>query len=511
MKRIGLVWLFMSVALLGFGQSSMQQYRDSIHKELELAPSHRRQMDNPIQAYSKWSLSSSPSSLSPDDSINWYYNPQGLVVSRIARRWNVDSSRWILNNREAFLYDANEQVSQRSYYLWQASQQIWLPSSRLSYSYHPSGETHIEVFERWEGGSWVKKERTSWYQDAQARDTLIQIDLWNEQTEVWEQSRDISIQWDATAITGLTFPTHSYYLSQNYDPSSGTWSLQYEEINSFDTDGYLTSSSYNFLGNQVMETWIYNMQKQPILIRADMWDMDQEVWLPADSITRSFYGIGYFEVDTFALYRWEDRADYQGWSNDSRAIYAFPSTMESVEISEEGLSDTLWQATFRQTSTLDLGFEEAILVLDDIWDSTSQAWDPYFRTEYDYSSAGDRIEKRLFEWNGNNGQWQLNTRDRFYYHLATSIDKKDVALPLHAFPNPSSGKVSIVFAALEFGRYEFHIYDLSGQLLFMQFHHVRSGQDHHVHLDLTRLSEGIYILSVRSPSGLVQGVRLMRE
>lgn len=502
--RACVVILILTCAILqGLAQSRFQQFKDSVKQQLSPQPifqavySNRRDFqDGPLFAYSKWDADASSSELRPSDTIRWHYNHLNQVVSRIARQWNADSNKWILRNREIYQYNAQQQLQLLTHFLWETNQQTWIPSFQLEYTRYPDGETQTEINRRWNTQlqSWENLEKSSWSKDQQHRDTLILIDRWNDADQGWDPFRQITISWSPVALAGLGFSIYSRYQVLN-STGSNDWELSYLEVNTFDNQGYILTSSVSTNWYAAQEQWFYNSNHQPELILID-YD-DPSSLASKDSITRSFYGDDFLEVDTFTSYSLYDTV----WSNLYREIYLQPDSLESVTLSYEGLNDTAWLPELRKTVQRDPIFEQELIVLDEQWDSLSKNWVLAFRTEKDYTLAGNLQQSRIFFWQDSVADWRSNSRRTNYYGLTTPIAPVEQKIPFSVFPNPARNDITVSFSPPLAGNYSLSLLSASGQIIEKHLFSKGESQVFREKISVSHLPSGLYFLTLTAPDG----------
>ncbi|MEM7375230.1 MAG: T9SS type A sorting domain-containing protein [Bacteroidota bacterium] len=461
--------------------------------------------DGPLQAYSKW-VGDSSAFLTPQDTIRWHYNHLNLLVSRIYRRWNADQNKWRLESREIYQYDSVQRPTQLTHFMWDADQEIWAPSFRLVYSHWPDGMVQSETYIQWDDQlqAWQNIEKSSWFKDEQNRDTLILINRWDNASHSWTDFRMININWSPIALSGFGFPTYSLYRSFTILPS-GEWSLAYLENNAFDQQGYILSSSVSTDHYHATETWTYNGFHQPVLILIDYDDPSNLA--SKDSIIRSFYGAGFREVDTLTSYSLYDTV----WTKGYRELYLHPDSLESTSISYTGSTGNDWLPNLRKTIRLDSVFEQEVYVFDEKWDSSSQVWYPAFRTEKDYTLAGNLQQTRIFSNNDSVTNWQISSVQTYYYGLATSVSSLDQQMQLSLFPNPVKADYWISFLPQQSGEFTLSLISPTGQSIERQAFSVQGNQLFRTNLHAGHLPAGMYFLLLSDQNGRMISRPLLKK
>ena len=83
-------------------------------------------------------------------------------------------------------------------------------------------------------------------------------------------------------------------------------------------------------------------------------------------------------------------------------------------------------------------------------------------------------------------------------------------IELNAYPNPTSGKLSVTFNASENEKYVLRIVDVLGQVLVNESR-VATGGSNLREIDLSGAAKGMYFLSIEKEGAEIQLIRIMVE
>jgi|GEM_PF-2060921 len=391
------------------------------------------------------------------------YDAQSRVKEEVKKQLN--GTTYELTSKNAYTYDANGNLTEYVEYSYDSSQ--WVNSYRLLHEYDNlnrriSTTPAIWVNNTWTGGNLGVGSKSTWKYDSAGR--------------VYET---ILYSWNAT-----------------------DWEFSFKHTYTFHSSGTLT---YLF---------------------AEQWESNQ--W-------KNYSRINYqLDASFFQISSLNEQWLNNQWQNQNKANYTNDANGRLTESIAFSWYNNQWKLWSKQTLAYDT-LDNQIETERSTWNSNTSDWDPFSDFTSEYDAMGNLIERDgRWSWNGNN--W--NSGERYSYMFDTNVDSNDITDPywlhgsmwdfqtleqlsngtwytirdfeyyyspldlptglsqtnelnLSIYPNPANDLFRVI-GLLKDAAYEISIYNMTGNLVW------GDGSNKTGIIDVSSLSDGVYILDIRS-------------
>ncbi|UOQ72117.1 T9SS type A sorting domain-containing protein [Hymenobacter cellulosilyticus] len=314
--------------------------------------------------------------------------------------WNSTNNSWTKATVETYAYDSQGRLTQDAV----ADSATQEPQYRSLYSYNAQGLNTEEVYQTWNGSAWVN---TGHY--------AVIYDSYGNITEALYQ------EWTGTAWR--TNDGSRYQLT--YNPAGV---LLTEVVQDFDMGVFVNSHKLTYTVSANNE-WTSMVQQA--------WK--QGAWQDEARYTYTWHNWSKRQNSTVLVEMWQSQ-----WQPASRYTYVYGANDSYIVTAEEFLATGTWQNTFRDKHTYDTQGYNTEYTSEE-W--KNNAWSLEFgqRLVLRYAATGEllRLLSQVYEPNRSTGYINSDLYTYSAFVLLTNKSKAAGALAAEAYPNPTTGPVTL--------------------------------------------------------------------
>ena len=291
-----------------------------------------------------------------------------------------------------------------------------------------------------------------------------------------------------------------------WDSNEGTWVAQWEQVQSFDSEGNPLRINTNKrlddsdeLQNYWQYVYLYNSNDELEMVFQYEWDQTSNKW---KDIWQSNYNKNNEGNVVTNLSEWNETEN--NWSEFRKY------TTETADYANESLTIRQdwdenkgdWSEKRRITEYFSES-DTTLQVLDEEWDNDLAAWTNRQSLKSIYNSRGVELERETAIWNTNNNSWGSDFKTS--YHYTEVIIKKE--LPemdndFYVYPNPA---IDVVHLANVTERSILTIYTMSGSVLSK-----KTVDEYDASLNISQFKKGMYLFTLSNIHG-EQTVKVMKK
>ncbi len=446
----------------------------ALEKKMSRSPEYAsRHLSRQFRAIQSTSLKADQATDQTMDSILWEI-------------YDTTNSKWVLTERELFVYDGNGNMIQYQWFAFDSLDMKILPSDKEDVKYNAQGQPTEIVWLVWDkaSGQWVNEAKFELTYDGEGN--LIQETLyeWDTDGSQWLVGLQFDMTYDGNgnilSELWLFWDEDSSKLIQifkdEYIYEGGkltTWNEYYWEEGAWELT-YYTAYTYDN-GNLILEL-------------TQGWDLFTEDWGDFSKIEYTYVGdkvvteiVWGFDWMSFTMVL-QTRFEYT-WDADGNMITEVESSWD------EGAGS--WQNTWKSEWT----FNKNFTILD--------LYVPYWFTADLADLTFWHMPVSETGYFNNNGTWDLNYRQTAYYSdFGGSTSIEDVLeTPVSVFPNPASETVTFNWDE-KYTRLNLEIYDLTGKRL------ISRSIDNNETISVDDLSRGMYLYKLTENNDLIHAGKI---
>lgn len=340
-------------------------------------------------------------------------------------------------------------------------------------------------------------------------------------------------------------------LSEEYLWGSEQWNLWYKFINTFNTQGKITSSdqqvydegmylysylstyTYDFNGNNTERLVIFKRDSTlrnkyryissfsgDRLLQTEIFEWENETWVPAYKWLYEYNWNGTVKTIEYSEYFGEE------YFIIDRKVYTYDSNRNPIEILIQDYGSANWTDKEQRILT----YNQNLPVQESRYKRENNNWvlftkythmynsfnkidstriEDFHMTGYFVSRTGYTYDENLNMTEELKQSWYQSNLINYYkttyaYQTLTEVeDNKTVPLTtlLHQnYPNPFNSQTSISFQLPEAQQVELSIYNYTGQKLTTIFNGAKEQGDHQIQWDAAGFASGIYFCELRTAS-----------
>lgn len=406
-------------------------------------------------------------------------------------RYNGDNStnEWKYGGKVVYEYNAENLQTQRNVYVWQSD--AWVNSSKKTTIWNTSYHS-IDMWYIWDNSDnvWNPDSRLEWDRNAFGVTNYTYYTLYDEANEFYEGYEKYEKSYDANG----DLLNHIQY---EWHESSQTWGLNWKHDYNYNVENNLTSdSSFHYSSGWNLYTWsnyTYNADNQ-LSICLGFYVLPN----------LNDYKIEYIYMENGKLsfinkYKWDDANEI--WINSSKVEYDYDSNENQILYLKQNWDNTneLWLNVEKEEDTYDQ-YTNQTSHAEYEWNATEEYWysdDPKIVYEFFNSSSrslnteGIVIRSKSEYWMDDNHNWLLYSKDLNHYDSGSTVDVSDFNSKNSClvFPNPTKG---ILFVKSD-NLIEMKIFNQRGAIVKTTSKSV---------IDLKDQAKGIYFVKVISKAGI---------
>lgn len=326
--------------------------------------------------------------------------------------------------------------------------------------------------------------------------------------------------------------THLYY---NWNTSKSNWELDERGTTTYTSFGLenvdLRETYDNTNGvwvNSVRRTQTYDGSNKVIYYIKEVWDKNTNKWVNDYKV---LYFRGGSNLDSMIYQRYNIATST--WVNDDKFVYGYNGSNKVTDNAQFDWVNNKWQPVSKSTSTF-LSDGQLLTYMYELWDNTTKALVPSYKTLYAFNSKNWEIRDSLYYWNKTTSAWDLNfhdinvynangyqislTKERynsvttgwdnysriFYRYTAKPANaiKKETIKQFALFPNPANNLVNLVSTEIVNGKCSIQICDSKGKTVCRVLDsEPMPGTGIAINLGDYNLSSGLYYLMVKTEAG----------
>ncbi|MCK6613628.1 MAG: T9SS type A sorting domain-containing protein [Ignavibacteriaceae bacterium] len=340
-------------------------------------------------------------------------------------------------------------------------------------------------------------------------------------------------------------------LSEEYLWGSEQWNLWYKFINTFNTQGKITSSdqqvydeglylysylstyTYDFNGNNTERLVIFKRDSTlrnkyryissfsgDRLLQTEIFEWENETWVPAYKWLYEYNWNGTVKTIEYSEYFGEE------YFIIDRKVYTYDSNRNPIEILIQDYGSANWTDKEQRILT----YNQNLPVQESRYKRENNNWvlftkfthmynsfnkidstriEDFHMTGYFVSRTGYTYDENLNMTEELKQSWYQSNLVNYYkttyaYQSLTEVeDNKTVPLTtlLHQnYPNPFNSQTSVSFQLPEAQQVELSIYNYTGQKLTTIFNGAKEQGDHQIQWDAAGFASGIYFCELRTAS-----------
>ena len=436
---------------LSFGQIQNGFKINHLQDLYKIKPVNRMQLKNTTELYKKLdSLVSKEWDSSSNTALNYHkdyyeYDANGNIIQATYYLWDDGLNEWKIDNGQQFTYDSENNLSEVIYLQWDNTSNSLLPVYKKQSTYNNSLLSE-DVYYSWDESTQV------WNQEAKHVYTYDNNEYLTRKEEFFFYNNS----WIASSIIDYTNDANGSLLEeirQNYDFGNNQWFNFYRKVNVYDSNNLLIETT-EYDWDQVNNQWVndyktektYNTNNKLIEVVESEWNTSSNQWVYLD----------------------KDEYTYDANQNIVETLY----------------SEWLMNAWEPQEKT-EIDYDNTY--------SLNQLLLPFFM--YDYEDIimffnHMPVQYRDYEWDGSDWDQDYTFGDIYYSDIdLTNVDRVNTGI-VKIFPNPVQEQLNVMLKD-NIENAQIAIVDLSGKELMVK--NLSNGLNT---IRLNRLSKGIYLYRI---------------
>ncbi len=349
------------------------------------------------------------------------------------------------------------------YSSWDVNALQWAAPSRILYGYNAADKENSLINDNSAGGAWQASERRINYSfDANNNLLGYEMQYWN---SGWVNTQKYTFTYDNAnnRITGLM---------QDWVTSTNSWKNNTYITNTYDANHNLLTS----------------IEQQ--------WNLSSSSWVNLKKETATYNTNNEYTSDIFE--GWSTVTS--SWESFERYLFFYTNSDLTGLVEEIYDSNTSsYIAIYKVAHSYD-GNHHLLNSISQQPNPTIMAWENTDRDTYTYDSHDNQITYLNERWNSGTGAWE-NAFRQFDYYSSKTVGLNVLAAQaenISLYPNPATDNIRL-FNETGMTYTSLSIRDVNGKQVFTQ------ALDHSstVDIPLRALSQGMYLLELKSESGPV--------
>lgn len=403
--------------------------------------------------------------------------------------WNSESMSWDLSSKEYLTYNSQDLFLDYIQYEWDENDNEWVPQFKYVQDYTDQGLNTLWSYEIWNetNNEWRIEFKTTYeYNIDQLVSTKIHREWSNESGSVEIDYKKEYDYTDFDSISEITTYTHN----------GNVYNLDELEERSYDDNQYMTQKTLSWWSTP-LESWQFDYKW--------VYSYNSEMRLTEEE--KSIYNPGLFEwnedilneysynennlVSTRLHHEWDD--DAGAYEVDTKQEWYYNDTLVTTYIVKIYDSNSDGLVNFEKEEYAFNANHQETLSADYNWDTQDGEWVPDLKITTQYNEYGDESVIANYEQDDATGNWELNTREFYYYDIATSIAAGEQnTFELEVYPNPARNHVNLSATLSDAEDVRVAVYNQAGEELFLRRIENYSGNET-IHWNSAEVPAGIYI------------------
>ncbi len=271
---------------------------------------------------------------------------------------NWDNPGWLPTEKEDYLYDANNYLTQWEYREWDAGASAWLLIGKADYTNNANG----------------------------APTQFIAMG-WDSNTSTWVNSAKGTYTYNAAGKM-LTFTNHDW--------DNGTWKVTYIETNTYDNNGYLITTleeSFDLAGALIYKnrtTFTNNAGGVVQQAIGENWNLNTSTWITGGRTTYTYNANSKVSLETFDI--WQSNA----WVPANKINYFYDASNYLIQniMTYYQPANGQW-INQQQLNYVNLTNGKIYQITYLYWNSNTNIWENSYRETNTYNSVGVSEPLRL--------------------------------------------------------------------------------------------------------------------
>ena len=344
---------------------------------------------------------------------------------------------------------------------------------------------------------WTESSRESFTYNQFEELTNHLVQVYNIDTKQWENKTQKSIsRSNGGQKVSIRFNI--------WDSNEGNWVAQWEQVQSFDSEGNPLRVNTNKrldgsdeLQNYWQYVYLYDSNDELEMVFQYEWDQVTNKW---KDIWQSNYSKNNEGNVVTKLSEWNEAEN--NWSEFRKY------TTEADDYSNQSLTirkdwdDTKGEwSDKRRISEYFSESDTTLQVLDEEWDEEMAAWTNRQSLKSTYSSKGIELERETAIWNNNN--WSSDFKTSYHYtEVIVKQKQPEMDNDFYVYPNPV---VDVVHLANVTERSVLTIYSMSGAVLSK-----KTVDEYDASLNISQFEKGVYLFTLSNIHG-EQTVKVIKK
>lgn len=416
--------------------NNASQYIWVIEQQIESLVNATGHITETISMGWEYNMYAGTNTLMRKDKQVFVYNANNEVTERINQRWDFSGEKWLNISKNTYGYDtAGNMVLELWYESYIPETQTWVAARKFEYVYNSKGEQVSYAYYNWmsDTNSWRLGMKTEYEENEQGEVLLESQTAWNDflnkeiimykEQKTYDNSGNLVL--DLYISSSVYFDGTQYYLTVNGDKQEYV----------FDVNNRLTS-----------QIWYEYMNDQ---------------FVPQEKI-EYFYDTTYPKaMATETVYNWN--AVTSTWDVDSKG---------------------------ELTYNFEVPGSELLLPFGEDQDASREVQMYFNYMPYEFTGS---------EWNAATTSWQLHEKTIVYFTLSEFSSTKDVeSARLVVYPNPVTDYLSVRLPA-NIQQAKFKLLDLQGRVLNERT------ITNETRLDLSEMVKGVYFYQIATGLETING------
>ena len=415
----------------------------------------------------------------------------GNTLSEIELKYQSENNTWENHLLTYYSYYNNEadRINEKQTYLWLSNQNKWI--DRFYQKNNENGDLSVYYNKIWDFNNNSYSEGIKYMQTYNqfGINNFIQYSL-NTDIEQWEYVDKTSYLYN---LDGQNIEK----MHQDWSVVINDWIDIWQQFLSYDEEGYIQQIISQDWDNN-LNSWI-NDQKSLYSFNDDgnnieheklIWNIEYNCW-----VEKSLFLYGYdsnLNITEVINLEWDGINNM--WGNSSRMHYTYDDYGNNVfRESQIWYNNSYWKSfdewyfvyiNNQLIEELHLKFAE-------------DAWRNYQLEQYSYNSLGNLTQYTEFMGHYTTNEWFNEYKEEYFWSkYETNISNNKVQpLLVMVYPNPTLGKVNIVFKNGSTTPSNICVFNSDGRIVYDQF-----TTEQNIKCDLSDLPAGIYSIYIEDQS-----------
>jgi len=364
--------------------------------------------------------------------------------------WYSNIQQWVTDNRHDYEYDSNGNLVISYLYInWNPTTESWNSKRKAEYSYDSANHL-IEIIQYNTdiNDQWVPHWKTNYTYDANGNEVLEIDSYWYTNTQMWD------FEWKRESIYDADNNLIEH-ISSSWQSATEVWQQDLKMEYSYDTNGnQILEILFSKPGGQWTEKEkierTYDQANNETDYTKYTWNTDE--WVNDYDVVRAYDAAGNHTL--YESYSWD--TDTEQWIGFKKEEYAYDADNNYVLFINYSWNDDTyqWQNDYRQNFNYDNNYPYSELIL------------PYYLDEIDFRHK--RTDYTQDTWDVATEQWITDTGRATYHYSGEFVGIENIIeANINVFPNPARDEVIFdlkntpIPAMIE-------LYDAQGQLVDVQ-------------------------------------------